>query len=243
MEISGTGGSERHSPSKALMILLDIFVLCSEISSINQLQVNFSLSIKTSEFVAEKSWACPPRTQADFSKLTTINTQSRMSLIMDLRKNPRQCLQKPTTICRRRRGWSALWAAGWVGGNHAFTHNNVSISMRNRIRAQVFYFNSSVPIPVHATKRKRNFRCNYSGEPSARGSDSRSCQESGFRIKLVCLALVYMWHQTEAFTGGAPRGRPGISGSIGEEWPRCGRWFNGCHGSRGSVRRQDSSQS
>lgn len=56
MEISGTGGGKLYSPSKALMILLDFLVLHSEITSINQLQfaslqVNFSLSIKTSEFV------------------------------------------------------------------------------------------------------------------------------------------------------------------------------------------------
>lgn len=45
---------------------------------------------------------------------------------------------------------------------------------------------------------------------------AQSCQESGFRTKLVCLALIYMWHRTEALTGGALRARPGISGGIAE---------------------------
>lgn len=75
------------------------------------LQVNFPFSIQTSEFVLrypEHSHPPPPRSQADFSELTTIHTQPRMSSIMDLRRNPRQRLQKPTTICRRRRGRSAL---------------------------------------------------------------------------------------------------------------------------------------
>lgn len=60
IDLSGTGGGKLHSESKALMILLDILVLHSEITSINHLQfaslqVNFSLSIKTSEFVLRYS--------------------------------------------------------------------------------------------------------------------------------------------------------------------------------------------
>lgn len=56
MEISGAGGGKLLSPSQALMILIDFFVLHSEITSINQLQfaslqVNVLLSIKTSEIV------------------------------------------------------------------------------------------------------------------------------------------------------------------------------------------------
>lgn len=67
MEISGTCGGKLHSPSKALMILLEYFVLHSETTSINQLQfaslqVNFSLSIKTSEFVLRYSEG-PPGTR------------------------------------------------------------------------------------------------------------------------------------------------------------------------------------
>lgn len=78
-----------------------------------------------------------------------------MNLIMDLRKSPRQCLQKPTTICRRHKG--RLCEQPSEGGNHAFGPDNVSISIRNRIRAQVFLLIPPIqqfPLREINTKRK-----------------------------------------------------------------------------------------
>lgn len=66
------------------------------------------------------------------------------------------------------------------------------------------------------TQKKVVFRCKDRGGEPAHVTMAQSCQESSLRTKLVCLALIYMWHRTEACAGGAPRARSGIGGDIGE---------------------------
>lgn len=96
LEISGTSGSKRHSPSKALMVLLDILVLCSEITSINQLQ---SLCRETSHFPLKLLNSCrdilrAPQEQGQFLKINNNKQPAKDALNNGFTQKPKTMSSK-----------------------------------------------------------------------------------------------------------------------------------------------------